>query len=224
MQEASDALSQPVSGPTRGRPRDPGLEARVFDTAMAIYAEAGWTGFNFDAIARRAGVGKAALYRRWPRPDLLLAAMLDKRWGGMRTIDKGSLREDLLAMGRLAMGLMNSTHAGIAMNLQVDCNRYEEVRIISEPFQRETRANGVAIAMRAIERGEVEPGVDPNLVIIMVNGAIISRIMQSGTRGLDPDEAAEFIEKLVDRVVIAVAPRGSKVDIRPAPVSESADA
>ena len=43
--------------------------------ALAVYAEAGWSGFSFDAVARRAGVGKAPLYLRWAsKEDLLLAA------------------------------------------------------------------------------------------------------------------------------------------------------
>ena len=41
--------------PTRGRPLDPGLEDRVFDAAIALYAETGWAGFSFEAVARRAG-------------------------------------------------------------------------------------------------------------------------------------------------------------------------
>ena len=37
-----------------GRPRDPSLEPRVVAAALAVYAENGWSGFNFEAVARRA--------------------------------------------------------------------------------------------------------------------------------------------------------------------------
>src|ERR1700759_5494534 len=49
-------VSTPADGETRGpgRPRDPNLEARVFAAALAIYAEAGWSGFSFEAVARSA--------------------------------------------------------------------------------------------------------------------------------------------------------------------------
>jgi AcrR family transcriptional regulator len=62
-----------VRGP--GRPRDPNLESRVFAAVRTIYAEAGWSGFSFDAVARSAGVGKAPLYLRWKtKEDLLLSS------------------------------------------------------------------------------------------------------------------------------------------------------
>ena len=63
----------------RGRPRDPNLEERVFDAAIAVYAEGGWRTFSFATVAARAGVGKAALYRRWESPGEMLKDVLDAR-------------------------------------------------------------------------------------------------------------------------------------------------
>ncbi|QQC44744.1 TetR/AcrR family transcriptional regulator [Schaalia meyeri] len=58
-----------------GRPRDPQLEERVFRTALDLYGEAGWAGFNLTKIAAEAGVGKSSLYSRWSdRDDLLHCA------------------------------------------------------------------------------------------------------------------------------------------------------
>ena len=66
-----------ANGPAgRGRPADPGIERRVLAAALTVYGEVGWAGFTLDRVARRAPVGKAALYRRWPtKEDLLLAAL-----------------------------------------------------------------------------------------------------------------------------------------------------
>lgn len=55
-----------------GRPRDPQLEERVFRTALDLYGEAGWAGFNLTKIAAEAGVGKSSLYSRWSDRDDLL--------------------------------------------------------------------------------------------------------------------------------------------------------
>lgn len=55
-----------------GRPRDPQLEERVFRTALDLYGEAGWAGFNLTKIAAEAGVGKSSLYSRWSNRDELL--------------------------------------------------------------------------------------------------------------------------------------------------------
>ncbi|QWW18971.1 TetR/AcrR family transcriptional regulator [Schaalia sp. 19OD2882] len=55
-----------------GRPRDPQLEERIHRTALDLYGEVGWTGFNLTKIAAAAGVGKSSLYSRWSDRDELL--------------------------------------------------------------------------------------------------------------------------------------------------------
>ncbi len=61
----------------RGRPADPDIERRVIAAALSVYGEVGWAGFTLDRVARRAPVGKAALYRRWPTKEILLLAALE---------------------------------------------------------------------------------------------------------------------------------------------------
>ena len=59
-----------------GRPRDPDVDRRVAQAAVAQFGEAGWQGFSVEAVARRAGVGKASIYLRWPtKSELLLDAL-----------------------------------------------------------------------------------------------------------------------------------------------------
>jgi len=39
---------------------------------VALFGEAGWARFSVEAVARRAGVGKASVYLRWPTKEALL--------------------------------------------------------------------------------------------------------------------------------------------------------
>ena len=58
------------------RTRDPSIEARVLSAAVSVYASAGWSRYGFDSVAKAPGVGKPALYLRWPsREDLLFDAV-----------------------------------------------------------------------------------------------------------------------------------------------------
>ncbi|MEW6919831.1 TetR/AcrR family transcriptional regulator [Trueperella pyogenes] len=50
------------------------LEERVYDAALLLYGETGWSGFNLTKVAERAGVGKSSLYSRWPTAETLLLA------------------------------------------------------------------------------------------------------------------------------------------------------
>src|SRR5205823_11474839 len=59
-----------------GTPRRPRNRTTGPRRRLTVYGEVGWAGFTLDRVARRAPVGKAALYRRWPtKEDLLLAAL-----------------------------------------------------------------------------------------------------------------------------------------------------
>lgn len=84
----------------RGRPRDEGIDERVLAAALGLLAEEGYAATTMTAVARRAGVGTAALYRRWSSrtelvenavfpgfPDLVLEPTGDLRADVARYVD-----------------------------------------------------------------------------------------------------------------------------------------
>ena len=66
------------------------------DAARALLAEKGFAGTTVEAIATRAGVGKATIYRRWPTREALLLAVTTADLPEIPTPDTGDLRQDLL--------------------------------------------------------------------------------------------------------------------------------
>ncbi|MGH7747305.1 MAG: TetR/AcrR family transcriptional regulator, partial [Candidatus Dormibacteria bacterium] len=143
-------------GSSAGRPRDPDIEPRVTAAAVQVYARDGWGGFSFEAVAREAGVGKPAIYRRWEnREELLVQAMDTLRLPTAR--DVGSLRADLLdyagqwvdwysdqSRGLAALRLFADTISNPILN---DVHQ----RLIVRPRTQAARQ----ITRRAIDRGEV---------------------------------------------------------------------
>jgi AcrR family transcriptional regulator len=60
----------------RGRPRDPAADMAILRAALELFVEHGIEGASFEQIARRAGVARTTVYRRWSsREDLLAQAM-----------------------------------------------------------------------------------------------------------------------------------------------------
>jgi AcrR family transcriptional regulator len=60
----------------RGRPRDPGADAAILRAAFELFIERGVEGASIEQIAKRAGVGKLTVYRRWSsKEDLLVLAI-----------------------------------------------------------------------------------------------------------------------------------------------------
>src|SRR3954447_19057207 len=69
----------------------------ITEAAFAEVAETGYARTSMDAVARRAGVGKAALYRRWPSKQAMLAELIrGKVAAALPPVpDTGALRTDL---------------------------------------------------------------------------------------------------------------------------------
>jgi AcrR family transcriptional regulator len=80
---------------TRGRPRDPDLEARVLDATLELVAERGLDGATIEAIAARSGVARATLYRRWPSRDALIEAAIRHAIGRQPIRLTGDLELDI---------------------------------------------------------------------------------------------------------------------------------
>src|ERR1700747_2255551 len=75
--ESSDAEAGPaVENRRPGRARSEAAEQAIIEATLDLFAEQGFEGVCVEAVAARAGVGKATIYRRWPNTaELLLAAL-----------------------------------------------------------------------------------------------------------------------------------------------------
>ena len=79
-----------------GRPRDPRADAAILTAVVELLAEVGFGGLTVDAVAHRAGVGKATIYRRWDGKEQLVLDALSTEVQLMATPDTGDLATDLL--------------------------------------------------------------------------------------------------------------------------------
>lgn len=183
----------------------------MFDAAMALYAEAGWAGFNFDAIARTAGVGKASIYRRWPTRADLLRQTFEARWFAVEDIDTGVLRGDLLALAGTIGGALTGPYGAARSRMSVNSAQFPEVRECFRPYTEAMIHQARAIVRRAIARGELGRDVNPALVMDLVVGAVTNHV---GTTPPHLQAAmlrkfGAFTETLVETVLRGVGARSS---------------
>jgi AcrR family transcriptional regulator len=198
------AVTDPSPSPRRGRPRDPDVEARVFDAAIDLYARAGWIGFNFESVTRATGIGKAALYRRWANRAELLTDALKARWLKVAEIDTGCLREDLLAVAHTFLKTLTGPHGGVHMHILTDTAQYQEVRDATADYRAGLVLAGRAIVRRAIGRGELPEGSSPSLIIDLVVGGIHNHIFSTppDLRPKMEERMYDYAEQLVDAVLL----------------------
>ena len=149
-------------------------------------------------VARRAGVSKATMYRRWPSKTLLIVAAL-RTTPPLEPVDAGSLRDDLEALLNQFLAIVDSTPvAGLLAALAAERRRDPSLARVLDPFVRERTRPLVEAMQRAVARHEIPPTVDLELAATLAGGTIITRVLFGGAT--DPDA----VRRLVDLVVRAL--------------------
>src|SRR6202161_2729160 len=99
MEAYSDGgIVAPAQG--RGRPRSEKAHKAILAAAAGLLLEHGLAQVSMDAVAERAGVSKATIYRWWPTKETLALDALYTEWAAAAPVpqDTGSLRGDLLSL------------------------------------------------------------------------------------------------------------------------------
>jgi AcrR family transcriptional regulator len=192
----------PAPKVTRPGGRSARVRASAIAATLAELAESGYAGLSLEGVARRAGVHKTTLYRRWgSREEIVLEAMLERAGERITVPDTGSLREDLLELARTAAANAASPEvAAMARAVAAQSPHDERLAAANRRFWSERLALDAGIVERAIERGEVDPGIEPRRVIEAVLGPIHLRLLLTGERVDRP-----FLEDVVETVVNGVA-------------------
>ncbi len=187
--------------PRRGRPRDPHIEDRVYDAVMHVFWETGWSAFTLDAVARRAGVGREALYRRWPSKDVLLLQALQARGPLASPIDTGSLRDDLVELATQMLAGFRGYAGLVALRAALDARVYPDLLAqLSTSIQAQRIAHTRDIYARGKMRGELPEEADTNVLLEMLTGAVMSHVLYSyrGNDEVDPAVDGRYVRRIVD--------------------------
>ena len=189
-----------------GRPRSAEADDAILEAAVELFARTGFDGLTVEAVAARAGVGKATVYRRYScKVDLVAAACRAAADLGREPPDTGSVRGDLRALLTWLVGVLTAGPVGRMLPaLVADKTRIAELAAEQHALLHEKRRRHRAVVERAIGHGELSADVDPEVVIDACVGPVFYRFLVSG----DPLDDA-FVEAIVDAVVRAFAPEPS---------------
>jgi AcrR family transcriptional regulator len=151
----------------------------ITDAVLDELADTGYGRLSMEAVARRAGVGKSALYRRWPsKQEMVMAVLADFSLELATAPDTGSLRDDLVGILRALMDwLTHPRFSRILPDLAAEGVRNPEVAeavrtAIGEP----RRAVGAAMLRRAVERGELPADTDLEMALDLIAAPVYWRL------------------------------------------------
>lgn len=172
--------------PRVGEQRPGGRAARVRTAVLQATAEllmeVGYDQFTVDEVAARADVHKTTVYRRWPtKAQLITDAVRTHSAENVPIPDTGSVLGDLQALARSVVANIGSEGGSRrSRSIVAAAAHSEELTASMHTFWAERLAVSIPIVERAIERGDLPPDTDPNLIIETVIGPIWLRLLLTG--------------------------------------------
>jgi AcrR family transcriptional regulator len=199
--------------PRRGRPRSEKARLAILEAAAELIMARGLAEVSMDAVAERAGVSKATIYRWWPTKETLALDALHNEWaaGAPSPRNTGSLRGDLLSLLRPWAHLVGSRPYGRVISALITEAQSdpEFARVYLSRFLEPRREHARAVFRRAIERGEIPPDTKLELAIDMVYGPLYHRLLH-GHAPLNE----RFVRDVVDTALDGLTGHGRDVQGR----------
>ena len=164
------------------RPRLPSADQAIVESTRALLLERGYAGVSIEGVAARAGVAKTTVYRRWPSKAELVfeVAIHHSRLGPAP--DTGSLVSDVAAVAVIIVRSLSRPVAAAALpGLIADLSQDRALRDrVVARFIGAEQEWIATIVRRAAGRGETGDNVDPDLVLDLLVGPVVSRIFLTG--------------------------------------------
>jgi AcrR family transcriptional regulator len=187
-----------------GRPRSEQAEQAIIDAALELFAERGVEGVCVEAVAAKAGVGKATIYRRWPSKEELLIAALGSLKSPMPDPQGATVREDLTEMvDVMVRDAADPRYARQFAMLHGEGENYPKLMArYYETIIQPRREVIKAALQRGIDRGELRADLDVDVAMLSLTGTVMARGKH------DPTPASPgFAARVVDELLAGMAPR-----------------
>lgn len=182
----------------RGRPRDPGTDTAILNAALELFVERGVEGTSMEQVAKRAGVGKLTVYRRWKTKEELLAQAIEE-WVRAEVAPSAA---DVYAMHprdivervlpAAAETVSRADYRALVARIMGSAVSHPQLmKIYWEHYVLPRRELAAAMLRRAQQEGAVAADADLDVLIDMMAGAVTYRVLQP-----DPPDAAEMLRYL----------------------------
>jgi AcrR family transcriptional regulator len=152
-----------------GRPRSSHADAAIIDAVLGLLAE-GTTveALTMEAVAARAGVGKATIYRRFADKDELVLAAVEVIKPRPPEPAGESVRDDLIAISRHVTKIREGIAGRIMPCMVPELQRPGKLRDLYLKLVDERREVTRAVLRRGIASGELRPDIDVDLAAVLL--------------------------------------------------------
>lgn len=188
-----------------GRPRDPKLDEAIIAATLELLADAGYDALTMEAVAARAAVGKATVYRRFPGKEQLVIEAVASLVETPERVDGVSVRDELVALLEVVRRKSDSTLAGkiFPRLLGASADNPQLMRRYREQVLEPRRRRFLSVLARAVDERLVRPDVELDHAADLLVGPMVYRNLIRN----DPPPGPDLAARIVDDVLVALAPR-----------------
>jgi AcrR family transcriptional regulator len=186
-----------------GRPRSARADEAIIDAVLDMLAEGqSIEAISIEAVAGRAGVGKATIYRRWPNKEALIVDAVSSMKGPLPPMRGESVRDDLVALlSRIGQNTDNRA-AKIMSCLLPEIKRSTSVHGCYQAAIEPRRQAMRDVLRRGVGTGELRADLDVELALALLSGPVL---VQSLLRWNPAVDAGDLAERVVDAVLTGIA-------------------
>jgi AcrR family transcriptional regulator len=159
--------------------RGPKVRAAVLSATLGELTEKGYTALTVDNVARRAGVHKTTIYRRWSDRETLVAdAVAGLAVARVPSRDTDDIAAYLRELARSLVKFLNSpVGKAIAAATLSDASRIPEIAEARRRFFQDRFRRAEPVVSEAIVRGELPPNTDPAELVRALVAPIYLRLL-----------------------------------------------
>jgi AcrR family transcriptional regulator len=191
-----------------GRPRDPRVDAAILGATLRELTDAGYARLSIDAVARRAGVSRPAVYRRWPsKAQLVHEAVFPDIAADSLPIPHGpDFAADVRIMLEQAVSYLSRPEVlaaapGLMAEFRTDPGLQQ---LMAARLEDQLRAGLARRVEAAIAAGKAAPGTEPGLLLDVITGTVLFALLSR-----PPDVQPVDLDALTAMLLHGILPHGS---------------
>ena len=180
----------------------PEVTESITAAVFAELAEVGYNRLTMEAVARRSGVSKTTVYRRWPSKEAMISSLASDAITTVADVpDTGTIRGDLHAHLMATMDVLGHPLATKVVPALLaaagDTPALSDALLVKARDTRRERVTG--LLGRGIARGELPGDLDLELALDFVVGPLFWRLIITRA-ATGPD----YLDQLIDMLLAAL--------------------
>jgi AcrR family transcriptional regulator len=186
-----------------GRPRNAQVDRAIIQAVFDLLTSGqSADAISIEAVAAKAGVGKATIYRRWANKEALLVDAVATMKGPLPEPAGESVRDDLIMLIAAMRNKRMTDYGKVTACLLPEIAKSPEMRRIHQAVTEPRRDVMRGVLRRGIETGELRADLDVELTLVMLSGPTFAQNVMQWNPRVDVEG---FAEALVDAVLRGAA-------------------